>query len=255
MPAKIGIQLYTVRDALAQDFDSVVKKIAAMGYVGVETAGFPGTTPAKASALFRELGLEVPSAHAPLPLGDQKHQVLEALEAVGCKRLIAAVPPQQAHHYQTLDDVMRACALFNEANAVAQSNGLTFGVHNHTWEFEQVEGRYVYQVLLEHLDPEVFFQIDTYWVKTAGVDPVSVVKELGVRAPLLHLKDGPCVRDQPMVALGAGDLEIPQIVQAGAEATEWLIVELDRTATDVMEAVEQSYRYLVGKGLALGNKD
>jgi sugar phosphate isomerase/epimerase len=254
MPAKIGIQLYTVRDALAQDFDGVVRKIAAMGYVGVETAGFPGTTPEKAGALFKELGLQVPGAHVPLPLGDQQQQVLELMDAIGCQRIIAPVPPKEANHYQTLDDTLQACDLFNQANAVAQAHGLTFGVHNHTWEFGQVEGQYVYQVLLEHLEPEIFFQIDTYWVKTAGLDPVKVVKELGSRAPLLHLKDGPCVWGEPMVALGNGDLEISEIVRAGGTATEWLIVELDRTATDVMEAVEQSYRFLVDKGLALGNQ-
>jgi hypothetical protein len=70
---------------------------------------------------------------------------------------------------------------------------------------------------------------------------------------LLHIKDGPAVRGEPMVAVGDGVLDVPSIIQAGAGSTQWLIVELDACATDMMEAVEKSYDYLVGKGLARGN--
>ena len=254
MPAPIALQLYTVRDALARDFAAVIGKIAAIGYVGVETAGFPGTTPQQAAALFRELGLAVPSAHTALPLGDQKNLVLDTMGELGCKRIVAPSPPEEANKYQTLDHIRLACDLFNEANAVALANGLTFGIHNHWREFEQVDGRYVYQVLLEHLEPEVFFQIDTYWVKTAGVNPAKVVRELGARTPLLHIKDGPCVKDEPQVAVGDGAMDVPAIVQAAGDATEWMIVELDQCATDMLETVEKSYHYLVGEGLARGRQ-
>jgi sugar phosphate isomerase/epimerase len=255
MPAPIALQLYTVRDTLAKDFAAVVSKIAAIGYVGVETAGFPGTTPQQAAALFRELGLAVPSAHIGLPLGDQKNQVLDTMGELGCKRIVSPSPPREANRYKTLDHIRLACDLFNEANVVALANGLTLGIHNHWWEFEQVEGRYVYQLLLEHLEPEVFFQIDTYWVKTAGADPAKVVRELGARAPLLHVKDGPCVKDEPQMAVGGGAMDIPAIVQAAGDTTEWMIVELDQCATDMLEAVEESYRYLVSEDLARGRLD
>ena len=131
---------------------------------------------------------------------------------------------------------------------------MVFGIHNHWWEFLQVEGRYVYQIMLEHLDPAIFFQVDTYWVQTAGPDPAQVVKELGPRAPLLHLKDGPAVKGKPHTAVGDGVLDFPSIVRAAEGVAEWLIVELDSCATDMLEAVEKSYQYLVGEGLARGNK-
>lgn len=252
MTAPIALQLYTLREALKEDFSSVVRKIARMGYAGVEPAGFSGTTPEKAGALFKELGLAVPSAHTPLPLGEDKNRVLEEMLAIDCQRIIAASPPEAAEDYRTLDHVRQACDLFNRANAVAREHGLRFGVHNHWREFEKVDGRYVYQVLLECLEPDVFFQIDTYWVKTAGPDPVTVIKELGARAPLLHIKDGPCIRDEPQVAVGDGLMDIPAIVQASSATTEWLIVEIDDCSSDMLEAVEKSYRYLVGEGLARG---
>jgi len=81
------------------------------------------------------------------------------------------------------------------------------------------------------------------------------VSELGARVPLLHIKDGPLDKDAPMVAVGQGKMEFEPIIRAGAEAVQWLIVELDRCATDMLEAVAQSYDYLTNRGLARGKQD
>lgn len=251
MLAPIAIQLYSIRDTLAQDFVGGVKRVADIGYVGVEPASFPGTTPEEAGKLFKDLGLAVPSAHTPLPLGEQKNEVLDAMVAIGCKRIISGKGPDD---FTTLDQIKRTCDVFNEASEVAAVHGMTFGIHNHWWEFQRVEGRYVYDVMLEYLSPDVFFEIDTYWVQTAGPDPAEVVKKLGQRAPFLHIKDGPCVKGEPMVAVGDGVMDFPSIIEAGEGTTEWLVVELDACATDMMEAVKKSYDYLVGTGLARGNR-
>jgi len=248
----IALQLYSIRDLLTQDFEAGIRKIVTLGFAGVETAGFAGTSATKASALFKEVGLAVSSAHGPLPLGENKNKILDDLAALACQRLISAhLPPEQ---YQTLAGVFEACDRLNEANAVAVENGLSFGVHNHWWEFQPVEGRYPYEVWLERLDPAIFFEVDTYWVKTAGLDPVAVIRQLGQRAPLLHIKDGPATIEAPMVAAGSGVMDIPSLVQAGAGHTEWLVIELDRCATDMLTAVEESYRYLVEEGLGHGRK-
>ncbi|MBC8446684.1 MAG: sugar phosphate isomerase/epimerase [Chloroflexi bacterium] len=252
MIAPIALQLYTVREALADDFADVMRKIAEIGYIGVEPAlDTLGTTPTEAGRLFRELGLEVPSAHTPLPLGTDKNRVLDAMAAFGCRRIVCGKGPDS---FETRDLVKQTCDLFNQAHVVAAEHGLTFGIHNHWWEFQKVEGSYVYQIMLERLDAAIFFQIDTYWVKAAGLDPAQVVQEFGPRAPLLHIKDGPAIRDEPMVAVGDGVLDFPRIIQASEGTAEWLIVELDRCASDKMEAVEKSYQYLIGGGLARGNK-
>jgi len=106
--------------------------------------------------------------------------------------------------------------------------------------------------MLEYLDVSVFFEIDTSWVHVAGLDPAAVVAELGSRAPLLHLNDGPGIKDAPMVALGTGVMDIPPIIAAGEGTTDYLIVELDHCASDMLTAVEQSYHYLGTGGLARG---
>ncbi len=252
MTAPIALQLYTVRELIAErGFEAVVSEVAEIGYVGVEPAGFPGTTPAEAGRLFKELGLQVPSAHLALPVGDDVQPVVEAMAAIGGHYVVSGRGPDQ---FQDLAAIKETCALFNEAAANARAHGLRFGVHNHWWEYLKVGDRYAYEYMLDLLDPEVVFEVDTYWVKTAGVDPAEVVRKLGARAPLLHIKDGPATRDAPMMAIGSGVMDFPAIVQAAGENVEWLIVELDRCTTDMMEAVRQSYEYLVGEGLARGNR-
>jgi sugar phosphate isomerase/epimerase len=247
LPA-IGLQLYSLREALSADFAGTVRRVVAMGYAGVEPFGVPDNL-TEAAALYRELGLQVPAAHVPMPLGDDKARTLRVAEAYGLKRIISMFGPDQ---YKTLDDVRRSCDRINEAARVAAENGLALGYHNHWWECQPVDGRYPYQIMLERLDPAIFFEIDVYWVKTGGIDPVGMVRELGRRAPLLHIKDGPAAApEQPMVAVGDGSLDIPGIIQAG-QGTEWLIVELDRCATDMFTAVQKSCAYLVTKGFGYG---
>ncbi len=249
MAAPIALQLYSIRGELGGDFEAGVRKIAEMGYAGVEPAGFPGTTAEKAGKLFRDLELAVPSAHLTLPVGEKKQETLDAMNAIGSKRLVSGRGPD---NFKTMDLIKESCDVFNEASSVAIENGMTLGIHNHWWEFLPIDDRYVYQVMLDHLAPEIFFEVDTYWVKTAGCDPADVIRELGTRAPLLHIKDGPCEKEKPMTAVGDGVMDFPGIVAAGDAITEWMIVELDECATDMMEAVEKSCAYLTGKGLAQG---
>ena len=253
MTIPIALQLYTVRDLLAQDFEGTIRKVADMGYVGVETANMFGGSPASAAKLFGELGLTVSGAHSPMPLGDQKQEVLDTMGALNCKRLIVAWQPPEK--YKSLDGIRSICDTLNEGAVVARAHGLQLGYHNHWFEYQPVEDRIPTDVMLEHLDPDVFLEVDVYWVQTAGQDPAQVVRRLGARAPLLHIKDGPCQIEAPMTALGEGVVDLPGVVAAGAGSAEWLVVELDRCDTDIMQAVRKSYQYLSGKGVGRGNKD
>jgi sugar phosphate isomerase/epimerase len=247
LPA-IGLQLYSLREALKADFAGTVRRVAAMGYAGVEPFGVPDNL-AEAAALYRELGLQVPAAHVPMPLGDDQARTLRVADAYGLTRIVSMFGPDQ---FRTPDDIRRSCDRINEAARVAAENGLALGYHNHWWEFQPVDDHSPYQIMLEQLDTAVFFEIDVYWVKTAGIDPVNMVRELGRRAPLLHIKDGPATAPElPMVAVGDGSLDMPGIIRAG-QGTEWLIVELDRCATDMFAAVQKSCVYLVTKGLGHG---
>ncbi len=249
MVKPIGLQLYSVREAAARDFEATVRKVAAMGYAGVEPAGFPGTTVEAAAALFRSLGLQVPSAHVPMPLGDKKNEILDTIATLGARYVVCPyIPPEE---YTTLDNIRSIIERLNAADEVTRSAGYTFVYHNHWWEYQPVEGRLPYQVMLEGLNPTVQFELDTYWIQTAGLDPAAVEREVGARAPLIHIKDGPTETEKAMTPLGTGKIDIPAVV-AAAEAAEWLIVELDRCDSDMMQAVDQSLNYMLSKGLGRG---
>jgi sugar phosphate isomerase/epimerase len=249
MPAPIGLQLYTVRDALTKDFDGVIRRLAAMGYAGVEPANFFGKSLQDAVKLFKSLGLAVPAAHIKLPTDSQ---AIDTALTLGCKYIV--IPWISPDEFKSVDKIKALCAQLNEASAAAQKNGLKLAYHNHDFEFVPLDGKLPHEIMQENLDPGVGFELDTYWIKTAGQDPAKVTRELGKRAPLLHIKDGPAVKGQPMVAAGEGKIDIPAVVKAGDGSAEWLIVELDECATDMMQAVEKSYQYLVKQGLGRGRK-
>ena len=251
---QIGLQLWTVRKEIEQDMAGALRRVAEMGYAGVETAFFPeGVTLEQAGTMLRDLGLPVFAAHVEIPVGEQRDVVLATAEAYDCDHMVWHGWPED-ERYQTMDGIKRLAEIYHEALVFAQSNGLRFGLHNHWWEFQAIdEGGYPFYLIKEMLEPEIFFEIDTYWTKVAGLDPAKVVGDFGGRAPLLHIKDAAVLSTEgPMVAVGQGLQDFPAVARAANGATEWMIVELDDCETDMFEAVAQSYRYLTENGLARG---
>ena len=257
--ADIALQLYTLRDAIEKDVAGTLERIAAIGYRSVETAFFPdGVTIEQAGRLLERAGLSVCSVHCEIPVPSEQSRILEMTEAYRCKKIVWHGWPED-ERYKTVAGTKELASIYNEANGFAKANGLQFGLHNHWWEFErQPDGRLAYLDLLKDLEEDIFFEIDTYWVKVAGLDPAGIVADFGTRAPLLHIKDGPGTftkaldedKPDPMVAAGQGVQDFPAIVAAAAGRTEWMIVELDQCATDMFTAVEESFRYLTTENLA-----
>jgi sugar phosphate isomerase/epimerase len=235
---------------MEKEFELIVEKIADIGFAGVETAGFPQSiTPKMASSIFKGLGLTVAGAHLPLPIGDEKNAVIDSALALDCKWIVNGAIDRD--YFQSYDKILQACDLFNEAGRNAAEHDLRFAIHNHWWEFEEVEGRYPYKIMLERLDSSIAFELDSYWIQVAGHNPSDIVAEIGSRAPFLHIKDGPAAdQSAAMVAVGEGVVDYHNIIGASGGNAEWLIVELDRCATDMLKAVESSFAYLTGEGLA-----
>lgn len=259
--AKIALQLYTVRNEIKSNIGETLRRIADIGFEAVETAFWPeGISVEQAGEHLRKAGLTVSSAHLELPIGDKKEAMLKIAETFDCKRMIWHGWPEDKR-YSSLSGTKELVDIYNEANHFAKSHGLQFGLHNHWWEYRNKVGdKFVYEVLLESVDPDIFFEIDTYWVKVAGHDPANIVAKFGDRAPLLHIKDGPAKwsdslpsdKPEPMVAVGKGIQNFPAIAKAANGNTEWMIVEMDVTATDVFAAIRDSYDYLVKNKLAKG---
>lgn len=249
-PHPISLQLYSLREEAAEDFPGVLKQVAEMGYVGVEFAGLHDLAPAELRKILDDLGLVVSSTHGPMPNDENVQEVIDTAKTLGYTRHVAGFGPDQ---FATKEATLASAAIAQHAAELLDGSGITFGIHNHYWEFDhEIDGRYPHEVFMDAA-PGAFAQLDTYWVAVGGADAAKIVAQYGERAPLLHIKDGPGNREEAMTAVGGGIMDWQAVIGAAAETTEWLIVELDRCDTDMTEAVAESYRYLVGNGLARGN--
>lgn len=151
--------------------------------------------------------------------------------------------------------MQRSAEVLNAGLEIAATRGVSLGYHNHWWELSTIlDGRPALSALFDQLDPSIFAELDIYWTTLGGADPTQVIAELGERVQFVHVKDGPADQpENPMVAAGSGSLDIPAIL-AAATAARWHIVELDRCATDMFDAVAASYGYLTGAGLSAGRR-
>ena len=252
-PPPVSVQLYSLRDACAIDFAAVLRQLGSVGFVGVELAGFHDLSPAQFSEVAADYGLVVSSGHFGDATSDALNATLDDLQTVGCDTAVLAFLPPAA--FADLDAVKHSADTLNKAQAIVGDRGMTLGYHNHWWEFQTIiDGRSAWSYLYDLLDTSIMAELDTYWATVGGADPASVAASVGHRVQLLHVKDGPA--DDPkadMVAVGSGSMDVAGILGAVPSA-RWHVVELDRCATDMFDAVEASYRYLVGNGLSSGRQ-
>ena len=254
----IAIQLYTVRTEFEKDIPGTLKRIREIGFEYVETAFWPkDVTLAQAAKYIRDAGLKVAACHVEIPIGEHQATMLETARAFDCKKMIWHGWPEDKR-YSSLEGTKELIGIYNDAGKWAASQGLSFGLHNHWWEYRnKVGGRFVYEWLLEGVNPEIFFELDTYWLKTAGKDPAQIIQLFGSRAKFLHLKDGPARwsddlpkdNPDPMTPLGQGTQNLPAIFKAAEKNIEWLVLEMDQVSIDVYEAIKESYAYLQKNGL------
>jgi sugar phosphate isomerase/epimerase len=247
----ISVQLYTLREQTAVDFPAVIARLGAKGYAGVELAGFGDLTPPRLTRALTAAGMVVSSAHIGLNVEGGFEAALDLHQSLGCDTVVIPSLPHDA--FSNVDDV-RACAdRVNEAWKAAGARGMTLSYHNHFWEFAPMpDGRPALLHFFDHVAPEVIAEVDIYWAQVGGSDPKELVGALGSRVGLLHVKDGPADEPRsPMVAVGDGVVDVPGVL-AAAPSARWHIVELDRCATDMFDAVERSFDYLVGGGYSRG---
>ena len=242
----ISVQLYSLRQASQQDFDGVLERLAGIGYQGVEPFNLFGKSPEAFKARVEDLGMAVSSSHHPWANRADTNEVVDTISALGLTRAAGGFGQDD---FADLDAVRRTADTVNTLVDALEPHGLDLFLHNHWWEFAQIEGKLGYHWIAE-LCPKVQFEVDTYWAANFGaVDPAEEVARVKHRAPLLHIKDGPLEHGKAHVAVGDGNMDIPGIIaSADANVLEWNIVELDDCDTDMMTAVERSYRYLAALG-------
>jgi sugar phosphate isomerase/epimerase len=248
-PRPVALQLWTIRDAMAADADRALRQVRSAGFSAVELAPLPpGLTPERLAGCLDSHGLAVASIHGDLPTPATIAHWTGLARACRCPKIIWHGWPRDPR-FGSLAGVRDLIAACNAAGAIARDHGLRFGLHNHWWEFEPVERDRPIRLLHESLHPEIFWQLDVYWARTAGADPAALLGELSPRIGSIHWKDGPAVHGEPMTALGRGVVDIPGILRALAHPADW-IIELDECATDPLAAARESRLYLEALGTA-----
>lgn len=272
-PARIGIQLWAVKDALRTDPAGTLAALKQIGYEEVEATTLNMSAKELRQA-FDSAGLVCPSAHLNFFKLDKLDATLEEGHTLGAHYVVSSVlslgtgspptlppgmhSPASALRAMTIDDAKRAAEKANKIGERAKQAGLQYAYHNHFFEFvPQPDGRVAYDVLLSETDPElVKFELDCGWAMVSGYDPIDYFKRHPGRFPLIHAKDfaaadsatagfSPAVRKG--VELGDGSIDYkPILVAAKAAGVEHYLVEQEEPFERMtqLEAAKVNYTYL-----------
>lgn len=247
----LGVQLYTVRNLAEKHLRSVLQQIRAIGYQEVETYWNVYTHPAaQLRKMILDAGLTVPSGHFDYDGFDGKFDYAKQL---GVKWMVCPMLPKA--QWTSLDGFRKAATQFNQWGKRAQQMGMRFAFHNHDYEFRDFHGTTGYEVLRKETDPNlVFFEVDCYWITQAGLDPVTMLKSLGRRVRMVHLKDrkagfppshdmGPS--SSHFTEVGHGTIDWKAVIaEAQKLDIEYYFVEQDESDTTPMASIKSSYKYL-----------
>ena len=221
----MSIQLYSARDLIgnaekyAASHEEVLKALAEMGYTSVEAANyknglFYGVTPEEFKADVEAAGMKVLSSHTNKKLSEQELQsgdfseslawwdeAIKAHQAAGMEYIV--IP--SIGFQKTVKNLQTYCEYFNALGRKCKEAGISFGYHNHAYEFGKVEDNVVmYDYMLENTDPEfVFFQMDVYWVVMGKASPVDYFNKYPGRFKVLHIKDRKEIGQSGMVGFDA----------------------------------------------------
>ncbi|MCB1099545.1 MAG: sugar phosphate isomerase/epimerase [Verrucomicrobiae bacterium] len=254
----IGIQLYTLRNELAMDTPGTIKAVVDAGYKQGEMFNFPDCQPVIAAA--KDSGLELHSSHFqwdsvtdPTKEGAKPFEsIVERAKDVGLSHLV--VPYLADKERVTLDDYKRIAENCNKAAAVAKKAGIQLSYHNHSFEFEKKEGgKTGFEIFVAEFSEEMQFEIDVFWIRAGGHDPVEMLKKLKGRVSQVHLKDLKDGLTLPMYGglpndafqeLGDGIIPMEPIIKAAGEVGVKIChVEQDQSP-DPIASIKQSMAYL-----------
>jgi len=254
----IGLQLYTIRNAMQKDPAAALAKVAAIGYNSVEGATYSGSEKfygldaQEFSKLLKQNGLEMLSGH--YALGEEKanpgsiltgwERAVDEAKKVGLKYMVCAylMPNERG----SLDHYKKLSADFNKAGEICAKAGIQFCYHNHDFEFIQQDGKYPYETLLANTDKNlVKMEMDIYWVVKAKQDPIALFNQHPGRFPLWHVKDMDNTPRANFTEVGNGVIDFKKIfAQAQKSGMKYFFVEQDSTPGDPFDSITKSFNYI-----------
>ena len=246
----IGLQLYSVRDDCARDLPGVLKAVAGMGYAGVEFAGYYGRTAPELRTLLNDNGLRCCGTHTALDtiLGDELPKTIAFNQTLGNKFLIVPGLPEERRASRTA--WLETARLFDEASERASADGMLVGYHNHSEEFQPLDGELPWDLFFGQIRPEVVMQVDTGNMRHGGAEPAPFLSRYPGRALTVHLKE--YAEADPNALIGDGDINWAEVFALceSVGGTQWYIVEQESGIYPPMECVDRCLQNLrrMGKG-------
>ncbi len=234
----IALQLYSLREAAADNFVGVLETTAELGYDGVEFAGYGGLTGHALRDVLQQLALTPVSSHVGYDqLVNEFDDVVAYNKAIGNTTIVCPAAPRE--FAESEDGWIKFAREMTELGKRFSEEGMRLGYHNHSFEFKKFGGRYALDIFFAESDPDyVFAQIDLGWVLHAGVDPVKYLKQFAGRCPLVHVKDFD--QNNKQVDVGCGCLDLKAVVAAAQEVgVEYLIIETEEYAESPIASVRQ----------------
>jgi sugar phosphate isomerase/epimerase len=229
--APLGMQLYSVRDQMAQDVAAALDLVASIGFEEVEFAGYFEHTAADMRAMLDAAGLKAPAAHIGKQLFEADlERIIDDAAEVGHAYVIV---PWLSQDERSLDDYRRHAEDFNRYGEACRAAGIQFAYHNHEFEFEEADGQIPYDLLLAETDPAlVQMELDLAWAWAGNADPVAYFNAWPGRFPMVHLKD---LRGGEEADIGTGDVDFDTILaHAGLAGLKHGFVERDNPADPVV---------------------
>ncbi len=241
---EVSVQLYSVREQLADNLELTLEKLAKMGFLAVEPFGLPGNAAELKLALSRA-GLKAPTAHGSV-LDNPEAAVQAALE-LGTELLIEPWQPESI--FQSRSELLRLADQLSAASEIAKANGISIGYHNHDHEIRnEIDDVPALIALASHTDTAVMFEVDLFWCEQAAKDPAEIINALGNRVAAVHAKDAPTGAGvSGQVPLGQGDVRILPSLASAPQAR--VVVEFDEFKGDLFIAIEQSLAFLRESGV------
>ena len=241
---QISLQLYTVREETARDMPDTLRKVAEIGYPAVEFAGYGGLTPQEVKTILDDLGLRASGAHVPLDSWETNPEaVIADMHTLDCVHAIVPMVPREQRGEEAT--VARLAENLNRWGEMCRQDGVILSYHNHDFEFAPLAETTMWEVLVRETDPElVHLELDLYWIKYAGTDPETVLRDVGDRVSLLHLKDMAPDDTLSDLPVGEGTMPWTSLLEAAeAAGVEWYIAEQDNPR-DAMQDVTISLQHM-----------
>ena len=243
---KYGIQMYSLRDVTANDFEGALKAVAEMGYKMVETAGFFKHPAEEVKAMLEHYGLEICSTHTGYKeLFDKFDETLEYHKKVGCKNIILPSAP-----FATREGITYTVDSINRFQPIIEAEGMKLHYHNHSKEFlPNYDGQIAEDELAKRT--KVNFELDTFWVYTAGLDPLAVMEQYKDRLYFIHLKDGIAERDSETgkaigKSVGSGNAPVVDVRNKAIEMELNIVIESEGLDPAGPEEAKRCIDFLMG---------